>query len=59
MKHKSIFVVLTKRSESLLDSKYPHYEKAYTAQEAVDKVRGYLPDTSKIVAVFKQVENWK
>ena len=59
MKRKATFVVLTERTASLFDSRYPHYAEAHTAQEAVNSVRRYKADDEKIVAVFKKVENWK
>lgn len=52
----SVFVVMTERENG---SRFPYYEDARTAQEAVDRVRCYKDDYEEIVFVFKQVENWR
>lgn len=52
----SVFVVLVENDNG---SRFPYYEDACTAQEAVDKVRCYKDDYEKILSVFKQVENWR
>ena len=36
-----------------------HCEQARTAQEAVDKLKVYMPDDCKVTFVYRQVDNWK
>lgn len=53
----SIFVVLVESNKT--GARFHYYEEGRTAQEAVSNVRNYIPDDTRIVFVFKQVENWK
>ncbi len=56
-KRLSVFVVLTESKKT--GNRFPYYEDAFTAQEAVDQARVYISDEEDIVFVFKQVENWR
>ena len=53
----SVFMVMTENQKNF--SRFPYYENAYTAQEAVDEVRRYKDDYEKILFVLKQVDNWR
>lgn len=36
-----------------------YYETAYTPQEAVDKVRSYIPEGWRVDTVYKEIKRWK
>ena len=57
VKRLSVFVVLVESKKT--GNRFPYYEEAFTAQEAVNHARTYIPDDDEIVFVFKQVENWR